>query len=736
MDRYAEREDCLGEDNGNSEFAYLMGSCVAASNTMPQEIRVPLLRQDGAHTRYVRGGVKPGRSSNDLRPPSLSFGETSMIDFLNEGPPPGYDAQSNAFATPEAKSDIFKKEFPGSKISSSFRKIFSPKQRSTESKQSTLELLETFKRRGALTPENWSHVITSHGSDSTLNSTTAELLEGDLTMLPCQPAYLETPGVAPDHSSGISDPLTLHPHDRATLQQIPSSRDKHTPATSPPKSICTSAYAIESPNPSSRGAPAPVTPGSHLPSGKLHWQVPPVMVHPVISHRVLKEHLSLRNYPSVSKEDIALLPKMLEPTMVSPGYNSSQLLYGQSDWPYSASNIPNDEDEDKGKVLGKSELSHQARNSFETSMQQIQGLPKSRCQPIKNSGDSAPNTAEDSVERILQELKCKKNGEVKKNVDGDPMIKVFNDITIEKSSVAGEKRQRRANSDESSGSAHYTPLTPTSGYMTPSTPIDLLDDYYGNFPKVLSEDDRSPEMNFGDFELCSTLSYIHKDGTAATPSSIDGLHSNGQAITTPAPPVVPECSKYGLVHDRAGKIANDTEPLANASSSMGKIQRYFQGCTADTVYGSRLSMSTHESRLQVLSHLRKTTGTKAIYRNPGPGHTKHPNHGRQYHSKNLQCTDHLGHCGVCKAACCVYLEAIEASNEAKTSSGREFAFEIVRTVSQACVVPADVSTFLRCSECSRMICPECIGVCPERHCQVMTCKVSPVFYRLCDWYEY
>ncbi|KAL8813421.1 MAG: hypothetical protein Q9200_000272 [Gallowayella weberi] len=447
---------------------------------MPQETRVPLLRQDGAHTRYVRGGVKPDRSSSDLRPPSLSFGETSMIDFLNEGPPPGYNAQSTAFATPETKPDNFTKEHVGSRISTSIRKIFSPKQRSTESKQSALELLETFKRHGAFGPENWNSLNTFYGSDSTLSSTAAEMLERDLLTLGRQPA--------------------------------------------------------------------------------------------------------------------------------SP--------------------------------------------------------PVSRCQNIKNSSEGVPNTAEGPAKRILQQSKCNEKLEIKNYADGDPMTEALSNVTIEeayggpasidlfaphstieaaireaphertrekgkscgldissyspiKSRGSGDKRQRRANSDESFGSAHTTPLTPTSGYITPPTPTDVLD-YYSNFPKILSE-----------------------------------------------------------------------------------------------------------------AHLRSLTGTEAIYRSPGPGHPKHPNHGREFHSKNLQCTDHMGHCSVCKAACCVYLEAIEASNKARTSSGKEFAFEIVRTISQTCVVPADVSTFLRCSECSRMTCPECIGICPERHCQIMTCKPKQTISSAC-----
>ncbi|KAL8680026.1 MAG: hypothetical protein Q9186_003744 [Xanthomendoza sp. 1 TL-2023] len=619
MDGYTKVEDCLSGESGNSEFAYLVAFCVTASNIIPQETRIPLLRQDGVHTRYIKGGVKPGRSSNDLRPPSLSFGETSIIDFLNEGPPPGSDTQSTTFATSEANSDTtLKKDRVGSKFSNSIRKIFSPKQRSTESKHASLELLEAFKAPEAFDTKYRKHVNTSNGSDSTLSSTIAELWERDSTAPECYPAYVEAVGMAPHRSSGISDPRTHQQHDRAAIEQRNSSSKKETLPITPVQSNCSSGSAIGNSNPSPRGFPPNVTPGSGLPSGKMHGKVPPGTVRPVISNPVIKEHLSLENYPSISKEDIARLPKMLEPTMVNPGFNDSQLLYGQHHWPSSASFYPHDKNPDNGKVIGKSTSSYQLQGSFEAPMQQIPSLPKSQFQPTKTSGEGAPTPPENSVEYTLPELKYKKNGEVKKYADSDSIIQALHSVAFEEiygghasinrlaqpstieaalgeaphgrgredgklcglgissnspinSSGSGEDRQRQAYTDELFDLGNYTPVTPTSGSMTPQTPTDFLD-LYSSFSKTPSEDDQLPEMNLREFKLCNTLPHIHEDGTAATHSPFDDLHGNGRAITIPYALGTPGCSTSGLLHDRAGRIGDDLEPIAIATSAMGKMQ--------------------------------------------------------------------------------------------------------------------------------------------------------------------
>ncbi|KAL8757883.1 MAG: hypothetical protein Q9199_001892 [Rusavskia elegans] len=71
--------------------------------------RVPLLRQDGAHIRFVKGGVRPGRGSNDLRRLSLNTGQISIYDIPKEAPSSTSNSPSTDFRTPKSKSSTPKK---------------------------------------------------------------------------------------------------------------------------------------------------------------------------------------------------------------------------------------------------------------------------------------------------------------------------------------------------------------------------------------------------------------------------------------------------------------------------------------------------------------------------------------------------------------------------------------------------------------------------------------------------
>ncbi|KAL8729111.1 MAG: hypothetical protein Q9166_004942 [cf. Caloplaca sp. 2 TL-2023] len=874
-----------------------------------QARRVPLIKQDGAHTRYVKGGVKAGRDSDDLRPPSLKFGETSMLDILNEGPPPGYAPPITGFDVPTSRSNSStpRQERVAKKISfGSIKKIFSPKQKSAEAKQKALELQEAFKSPTRLNTEYRKPVNTSHRSDSTISSATAEAWSRELAEQTSFPGYVEAYGEAPHQSFGNPTlPTSLQRH-RDPSQQVKISANEEMSAITPLKLNRTIGLETTSPIPSPREFPLPMTPGSHSASGKTYGEPPPETVRPVIpQHRVTKEHLSLGSYPSLSKEHIAQLPKDVEPTLSTSAYGDLAFYDSQPTSPLFASRpgsgrLPklsstddskafgnsastyqlqdlfpdaprqftqpnlqkytpshgtglNDRDsqdknktvggsapiyqlqdlfpdaprqftqpnsqqytpnhgtglrehdhdrnrQDNSKTAGKSASTYQLQDLFpdapsqvsqpnppqfaagygaglrtrgsqknsktvgkSTSTYQLQDLlpdaprqvsqpnpplftasygtglrtrdsqknsktvgksastnqllgnfedrsqesirlPKIRRQDSMASDEDEPKTPEDYLGPPWSELRYKKNGKVQKYDDNDPMMKTLHFLAIEEnygrqaamdrfrvteellglgisytstqSSGAEQQRPGRGHSIESYGSRIHTPVTPRSGNMTPQSPQDL-----------------SPPKVRGDYS--SALPHIHED---------DGSPFDGPAQPTSMPYTLGTSRRASLPRLRipATMMTHDIEPAIDANTSMGKIRAYFNGYTSDSIRDTRLSMSTKEVRLQVLSRLRDITGTEVVYRDLESVQPKHPNHGRRYHNRNLQCIDHLGHCAVCDAACCAYVEAIETSTDAQTTYGKEFGHEIGRAIAEACVQADDLSTFLRCAECSRL----------------------------------
>lgn len=73
-----------------------------------------------------------------------------------------------------------------------------------------------------------------------------------------------------------------------------------------------------SPTHNSRGASSSFGHSTHSSRSQIYGQPPAAMVSPVIPRKVTGEHLSLTSFPPVSKEDIAKLPKEIEPTLPSP----------------------------------------------------------------------------------------------------------------------------------------------------------------------------------------------------------------------------------------------------------------------------------------------------------------------------------------------------------------------------------------------------------------------------------
>ncbi|KAI4244329.1 MAG: hypothetical protein L6R40_003055 [Gallowayella cf. fulva] len=688
--------------------------------------RVPLLKQDGAHTRYVKGGVKPGRGSNDLRPPPLNIGETSIIDVLNEGPPPELDSPSSPFVTLQPSPGTPKKERVARKISGSIRKFFSPKEKSAESKPNILELQDAFWEPHISNTEGQELVNTSYGSDITLSSTNAEALERELVSSACSPIHPGAYGVASHQFLGKASSPHRHRHEHEMSGQQKTSSEKKTSSTAPSKRNRPSGWGDTGPMPSPRGLPSPVTAMPRSMSGEIYGQPPPEMVRPIIPHRITKEHLSLKNYPSVSREEIAQLPKEPEPTLVNSGNGDSPFLCSQPNSPHCKVMY-------NSNMFTNSTSAYRLRNSSEMPMHQMRSLPKLRCQPSMTFVKDGPRSPEDHLGCPMPEPKLDKNGRVKRYTEHDPTMKTLDLLAIEEIlGRQGATGQSVAPNTIKPALAETKPVIITEQKLyglnvsphnssqsssevrdlSPQTPTDFVD-LHNNLPTVCFEDDKAFLEARGSYGLSSTSPYIHEDDASANHLPLDDQRCNAQPVTEPFTLSAPGRASYYRLHNGAESIANNIEPIANAASSMGKIQGYFHGCTTNIVIrDSCLAVLTKEPRYELLSRLRYVTGTETVYRKPGQRQPKHPNHMRRFHNKNLRCTDHAGHCGVCNTACCVYVEAIEASNEARTSHGRGFAYEVVRLISETGIAGTDPTTLLRCASCSRMTCPECIGICP------------------------
>ena len=103
----------------------------------------------------------------------------------------------------------------------------------------------------------------------------------------------------------------------------------------------------------------------------------------------------------------------------------------------------------------------------------------------------------------------------------------------------------------------------------------------------------------------------------------------------------------------------------------------------------------------------------------------HPNHNREWESANLRCTTCLGFCRVCRAPCCVYSEVMHSMRDLNNlpEEKRETA-KLLKKIDQWCPQGIDIPTSLQCTECYRMVCTNCCGICPIFPCHDLICKVN------------
>ncbi|KAL8934293.1 MAG: hypothetical protein Q9216_005981 [Gyalolechia sp. 2 TL-2023] len=620
---------------------------------------------DGEHSRYVKGG-RSQSATDDLRPAPLNSGQKSFLEMLKEGPPD--EAQCDA--TPSA--------------SSSANAIFTD-------------------------PVSHNHSDPQNKEQQVSISKFASLRK--LKLLP------STKNTNND-SHGRVDLKRLFSPSSRKVKSIPTTQDSdggYELSTSYPATQA-SETATPARSPNTPQHPADTFSPSSSP-GKIHGQPPASMTRPVIPHTVTGDHLNLTNYPPLSKDDLATLPKEIEPTLPA-----CEQTFG---------------------------LARRA--------------PLRHCHSTPPISDP-PQVLDRLADYPLPEPKRSRNGKIQKYDRNDPAARTLEilaheeiygrDSTIRKyappETVEVARReaathiQHKSAFSDSSGSSLTAPVTPTSGHLTPSTPGFL--EFYENLSrsskgssksshrgsnKVSSEQIASPKLPRinEDHTIFESPAEAHprssnhvllsrnRDSTGVRPqpsrrlfaatSLIQGERTEGNAL-----------SEAQL--NRQIPVANHT-----VTPAMANMERYFRRCTPESMHSARIGILSLSDRTRVSSELRSITKTEVVWHDDRNSiFPKHPNHHRNFKSRNLWCIQHRAKCALCKSACCVYVEAVEAFIYANSPYDKLIAKEAGELIKMCSLNQVEESTFLQCSECYRTMCPNCIGICPVEQCQLQTCKAS------------
>ncbi|KAI4121152.1 MAG: hypothetical protein LQ338_006531, partial [Usnochroma carphineum] len=490
---------------------------------------------DGDQSRFVKG-ARPQGEDDDLRPPPLRFGEKSLAEMLSEAPPEGFrepsvtspTAKSPAARSPATqsasagstnttpKSGNFKKGRLISRPSlASVRRLFSPKQKHSEAFEDSVELTGGVTSQGSPLRRKTIPVVTQQDAFGIASPTGSQLSGHDLPppcMSPDSNVFMTAfPSTSTSSSSGMS------PFEIELAAQTSFSSNKKSSATTPTHS--------------SRGPSSSFTTSTNPSPGKIYGQPPPSMTRPIIPHRVTEEHLRLTSFPPVSKEDLAKLPKDIEPTLPSP--ELSPFASRHCSQPTSlkhVSSISPDREGSAGLSLTKSVGNLGAfkddENVFNYPAQSVKRLPTLRHAYSTASIAGMPETAEQLSRYPLPRLNLKWKKEVEKYNHNSPTARTpdaveYGDgqghsVTVAKHAPPGSisAARRKAEmakealrlgisspgfaqtpvddqathqsrfSPESCDSPIRTPVTPKSGNVTPSFPD--FKEFYENLSKIHS----------------------------------------------------------------------------------------------------------------------------------------------------------------------------------------------------------------------------------------------------------
>ncbi|KAH0538085.1 hypothetical protein FGG08_005297 [Glutinoglossum americanum] len=140
---------------------------------------------------------------------------------------------------------------------------------------------------------------------------------------------------------------------------------------------------------------------------------------------------------------------------------------------------------------------------------------------------------------------------------------------------------------------------------------------------------------------------------------------------------------------------------------------------------------------QEIWKLREELGAYAITYGVCDSRPPHPGHHQTWTSRNLRCTVCTTNCGICNIACCKYNEARISEREAYLGSEEMMAAtRVINRIHVYLQTGFDLPTFLKCTECKTIVCPNCCGQCPVKMCKDLRCnKCCKDPWQRCKWHD-
>ena len=134
--------------------------------------------------------------------------------------------------------------------------------------------------------------------------------------------------------------------------------------------------------------------------------------------------------------------------------------------------------------------------------------------------------------------------------------------------------------------------------------------------------------------------------------------------------------------------------------------------------------------------LRKRTNSEIKSYSKRDQYPKHPNHGRDFHSRNLVCSEAHRTCGRCGAACCAsHGASLTAISDPSSLEQKVAARLLLKDIRRWTTIGTDEGTFLQCTECQKFVCPSCISICPILQCNDQlchSCKSENYIWKPCE----
>ncbi|KAL9003531.1 MAG: hypothetical protein Q9188_003602 [Gyalolechia gomerana] len=539
---------------------------------------------DGEQSRYVKGGQSQS-ATDDLRPAPLNSGQKSFLEMLEEGPPEQYDTAPATSSSANAPSAD-----PASET-----KLDHPdkEQVVSKSKFASLRKLKLF------------------SSNKKANDSQGGI---GLRSLFGPSRRKNMPVLMTQDSDGRYGLLTSYPATQGSTTTAAVS------STTTPHHLTNMSNTSSSP-------------------GKIHGQPPASMTRPVIPHKVTGDHLNLTSYPPVSKDDLATLPKEVEPTLS---------VYEQT----------------LGNHCPALRRCHSATSICESSQvsNRLANYPlpvpkRSRKGAIKKYDRNDPATR--TIEILAHEEIFGRELTIEKYAPPETVELARREASKVKKPGSGlsirefAEVQHKSGFSNGSGSSLATPVTPKGGHLTPSTSefLDYYENIHRNSKASGRNSQRSSNRQFsGEVTASPKLPRIHEDHDTIfeTPSqghqrSVDQMLSSGNGnpvgvlsrpsrrLFTPTLPAQGQSSGnvegnvlsqsdvnrhvptaetvQGQSSSNAGGTAlaqpdfNRHIPVANPTitPSMANVERYFRHCTPDSMHSARLGILNVNDRVRVVS---------------------------------------------------------------------------------------------------------------------------------------